>query len=214
VNIQEKGKRFERRIAKTLSQMFGQDIRRTPNSGGLSLKGDIMTVQEGPLKRFHYELKHHETVKIWDFIKQSQADADPGKIPLVIFTRNQADDYVTLKFDDFFNLVKECEDMRLLYKEKQKPMSVEEFEKDFGVELHVIAKDSVYYAEFKGKEKANPMFKAELKSEGHQPVMGHENPAEAVSQLFSLIEGTYSGRGFPKDKQDKRIPVIEVPKNL
>ena len=43
LNANQKGKRFELKIAKDLAKKFDTNIRRTPNSGGLSIKGDIMT---------------------------------------------------------------------------------------------------------------------------------------------------------------------------
>jgi Holliday junction resolvase len=45
LNSQKKGKRFELQVAKYLSKEFETSIRRTPNSGGLSIKGDIMATQ-------------------------------------------------------------------------------------------------------------------------------------------------------------------------
>ena len=43
LNSNQKGKRFELKIAKDLAKRFKTDIKRTPNSGGLSFKGDILT---------------------------------------------------------------------------------------------------------------------------------------------------------------------------
>ena len=43
LNANQKGKRFELKIAKDLAKKFDTNIRRTPNSGGLSIKGDILT---------------------------------------------------------------------------------------------------------------------------------------------------------------------------
>ena len=45
MNSQKKGKRFELQVAKYLSREFKYEIRRTPNSGGLSIKGDIIATQ-------------------------------------------------------------------------------------------------------------------------------------------------------------------------
>ena len=43
LNANQKGKRFELKIAKDLAKRFKTDIKRTPNSGGISLKSDNLT---------------------------------------------------------------------------------------------------------------------------------------------------------------------------
>ena len=54
LNANKKGKRFELRIAKELAKKFDTNIRRTPNSGGLSIKGDILTTS-GILSEYSWE---------------------------------------------------------------------------------------------------------------------------------------------------------------
>ena len=46
INSNKKGKRFELRVAKYLAEKLNAHIRRTPNSGGLSMKGDIMCIDD------------------------------------------------------------------------------------------------------------------------------------------------------------------------
>ena len=45
VKLNEQLKNFELQVAKYLSREFKYEIRRTPNSGGLSIKGDIIATQ-------------------------------------------------------------------------------------------------------------------------------------------------------------------------
>lgn len=105
LNSQSKGKRFERKIAKLLNAILGTNIRRTPNSGGLSIKGDLLDLT-GVLKDYHWELKAQESLNIWKALEQSRRDCPLGKTPLVVFTRNQENSYVAFGFMDFINLLK------------------------------------------------------------------------------------------------------------
>lgn len=111
INSQTKGKRFERKIAKLLNAIFGTNIRRTPNSGGLSIKGDLLDTS-GFLENFHWELKAQQSLNIWKALEQSRCDCPAAKTPLVVFTRNQEESYVALKFMDFVNLLKELQEMK------------------------------------------------------------------------------------------------------
>ena len=112
MNANQKGKRFELKIAKDLAKKFDSNIRRTPNSGGLSIKGDIMTTT-GILSEYSWECKNQEKLNIWKALQQSQGDARGTlKIPLVVFTKNFENDYVALKYDDFVNLLIELDELR------------------------------------------------------------------------------------------------------
>ena len=112
INANKKGKRFELRIAKDLSKKFQTPIRRTPNSGGLSIKGDIITTQ-GILSEFSWECKNQEKLNIWKALHQSENDAlGTLKSPVVVFTKNFEDDYVALRYDDFINILLELDEFR------------------------------------------------------------------------------------------------------
>ena len=74
VNANDKGKRFERKVANRLNERFGTNVRRTPMSGGMTIKGDIIDL-EGPLAQFSFECKNQERLNIWSALKQSQDDA-------------------------------------------------------------------------------------------------------------------------------------------
>ena len=113
MNSQKKGKRFELAISKYLSKMFNEDIKRTPNSGGLSLKGDIMATK-GILSEFNWECKNQEKLNIWKALEQSANDCigSHNKKPLVVFTKNFEKDYVALLLEDFVQLLLELEQLR------------------------------------------------------------------------------------------------------
>lgn len=96
----EKGKRFERSIAKQISEWTGLEARRTPMSGGYDKKkfpGDIIISEEFPIC---FELKNEEgwtlsqllfsekclILKWWEQCKTEAKFA--GKVPVLIFTKN------------------------------------------------------------------------------------------------------------------------------
>ena len=112
MNSQKKGKRFELQVAKYLSKEFKTEIRRTPNSGGLSIKGDIMATK-GILSEFNWECKNQEKLNIWKALEQSANDCiGSHKQPLVVFTKNFEKDYVALRLEDFTQLLLELEQLR------------------------------------------------------------------------------------------------------
>jgi len=112
LNANQKGKRFELKIAKDLAKRFKTDIKRTPNSGGLSFKGDILTTS-GILSEYSWECKNQEKLNIWKALHQSENDAiGTMKSPVVVFTKNFEDDYIALKYDDFVNILLELDEYR------------------------------------------------------------------------------------------------------
>lgn len=112
LNSNKKGKRFELKIAKDLAKKFETNIRRTPNSGGLSIKGDILTTS-GILSEYSWECKNQEKLNIWKALQQSKNDAlGTRKTPVVVFTKNFEDDYIALKYDDFVNILLELDEYR------------------------------------------------------------------------------------------------------
>ena len=113
INANQKGKRFERDVAKQLNKAFNTNVRRTPMSGGMSIKGDIIDINpDSILSEFHFECKNQEKLNIWKALAQSRSDCPRRKIPLVVFTKNHERDFVTIEFNDFINLLLELEEFR------------------------------------------------------------------------------------------------------
>ena len=111
MNSQSKGKRFERDLAKIINKKLGVNCRRTPNSGALSFKGDLVDINPDSIaNRFHFEAKNQESLNIWNALKQAIRDCPVIKTPLVIFTRNFEDQYVAMRLGDFLNLLLEIEE--------------------------------------------------------------------------------------------------------
>ena len=58
INSQKKGKRAELEVAKLINKYLGTNVRRTPNSGGLSIKGDIIDINpDSPAFDYYFEVK-------------------------------------------------------------------------------------------------------------------------------------------------------------
>jgi Holliday junction resolvase len=106
LNANQKGKRFERDVAKQLNKKFNTNVRRTPMSGGMSIKGDIIDINpDSVLFDYHWECKNQEKLNIWKALEQARSDRPMGKTPVVVFTKNFEKDYACLEFEDFMNLL-------------------------------------------------------------------------------------------------------------
>lgn len=80
----DKGTRGELEIAH-IFKAAGFDAERTPNSGGLQIKGDLAHNIEG----IHAEVKRQETLKIPAWLRQAAEEAGAGETPIVIFRQNK-----------------------------------------------------------------------------------------------------------------------------
>jgi Holliday junction resolvase len=110
MDVRQKGKRFERHVAKLISDKFEIACKRTPCSGGLSFKGDIISLS-GIAARFNWECKNQESLNIWKALKQSDSDSI-SKVPVVVFTKNNESDYAALKLNDFLDLLAEIVELQ------------------------------------------------------------------------------------------------------
>ena len=100
----KKGKDFERKIAKILGKAFGCNVRRTPGSGNLDIKGDLRNLS-GPLEQFVFECKKQERLNIWDALQQTFDEAGYKK-GILIFTRNnEGRVYACMDLQDFIELI-------------------------------------------------------------------------------------------------------------
>ena len=111
---QQKGKRFEREVAKQINKKFeNANCRRTPLSGGMDFKGDICSINDNSIvSEFSWECKNQEKLNIWKALEQSRNDAPQRTMPVVVFTKNHETEYAALLLEDFLNIIKELEDLR------------------------------------------------------------------------------------------------------
>ena len=101
MNSKDKGKRAEREAASVLRAVFGCEFRRSQQyAGGV----DSADVVGGPAD-LHWEVKHQERMRLYDWMDQAVADSDSGeKIPLVLHRQNRKEWLVTLRVNDLVAL--------------------------------------------------------------------------------------------------------------
>lgn len=105
VNANRKGKDYERKIANYINKILGTNLRRTPQSGGMEFKGDILdTNPDSPVYTFHFELKNQKTIHINKWVKQCVNDCPPGKTPILIFNLNGVD-MVVMELNDWLGCI-------------------------------------------------------------------------------------------------------------
>ncbi len=86
INVQKKGKRAELAVAKIINRVLGTNVRRTPNSGGLSIKGDIIDIShDSPIYGYHFEIKDRKTISLKAWWRQTISDCPATKSPILIF---------------------------------------------------------------------------------------------------------------------------------
>ena len=105
INSQRKGKRGELQVVKIINKYLGTNFRRTPNSGGLSIKGDIIDIDNtNPLYDFHIEIKNTNTLQIPKWMNQIENDMPLGKSGLLI-AKFKGSWYSWLGLEDFLYLI-------------------------------------------------------------------------------------------------------------
>lgn len=95
-----KGNRAELAVIEILKAHGWLGARRNWQSGGQG-GGDIVG---GPAD-CSIEIKHHEAVRIWDWIAQCEAAARPTETPVVVFRRNRSGWYACLPLDELLPLL-------------------------------------------------------------------------------------------------------------
>ena len=112
INANAKGKRAEREVAKLINQHLSTNVRRTPQSGGMSIKGDIIDINpDSPAFDYHFEVKDQKKLMIPKWWEQIYDDLPPGKIPVNVFKMN-AKFYATLEFKDWLSLLVEIKELK------------------------------------------------------------------------------------------------------
>ena len=113
-----KGANYERTIAKIMTSWWGAEFTKVPASGGLhwhasmNAYGDIITIPEANFpfvveckKREEWTLDNlflnNKEIKLW--WQQVVGDAETsGKVPMLIFSRNRAETYVMIPYNQTF----------------------------------------------------------------------------------------------------------------
>ena len=112
INSQQKGKRAEREVAKLINKYLNTNVRRTPSSGGLSIKGDIIDINpDSAAYQFHFEVKDQKKLMIPKWWEQIDDDCPIAKTPVNVFKMN-GQFYATMQFNDWLSLLSELEELK------------------------------------------------------------------------------------------------------
>ena len=130
INSQAKGKRAEREVAKLINRYLGTNVRRTPQSGGMSIKGDIIDINpDSAAYQFHFEVKDQKKLMITKWWEQIDDDCPAAKTPVNVFKMN-AQFYATMQFTDWLSLLSEIEELKQKINDLQLRNSEDELDND------------------------------------------------------------------------------------
>ena len=130
INSQAKGKRAEREVAKLINRYLGTNVRRTPQSGGMSIKGDIIDINpDSAAYQFHFEVKDQKKLMIPKWWEQIDYDCPVAKTPVNVFKMN-AQFYATMQFTDWLSLLAEIEELKEKINDLQLRNSEDELDND------------------------------------------------------------------------------------
>jgi len=112
INSQKKGKRAELAVAKLINKHLGTNVRRTPSSGGLSIKGDIIDINpDSAAYDYHFEVKDQKKLMIPKWWEQIYDDCPAGKTPINVFKMNSIF-YISMQFTDWLSLLSELQELK------------------------------------------------------------------------------------------------------
>lgn len=106
MNARAKGQRGERHWRDQLREAGFIKARRGQQHAG---SPDSPDVQCPELPSVHFEVKAVEALNIWKAMEQAQRDAGTEKIPVVAHKRNRSGWLVTMRAEDWLNLVRESD---------------------------------------------------------------------------------------------------------
>lgn len=123
INSQEKGKRAERAVAKIINDTLGTNCSRTPNSGGLSIKGDIIDIGIDSIAHlYHFEIKDRKALCIKKWWEQAIGDCSAHKTPVLIF-KMDGRFYAMQRIEDFLGNLKSIDEADKDYEQIEKELS-------------------------------------------------------------------------------------------
>ena len=100
MNSRRKGAEGERELARKLRELGFENARR-----GVQYQGGQDSPDVVGMDGFHIECKRVEKLNIEDAMKQSERDAG-ANVPLVIHRKDREEWKVTMRLDDFVNLIR------------------------------------------------------------------------------------------------------------
>lgn len=108
-SAREKGKEYERELAKEIEARLGGRAWRSPSSGAMWYAKQDVVCQGNIMQRFHIEAKRQERVNLEDAYGQALRGAGTGKTPLVVTRRSRDVSMVYMTWGDFLSLMEELQ---------------------------------------------------------------------------------------------------------
>jgi len=104
----EKGKRGERMFRDVLraAGFDPEHTYRTQQYSGKAADGTSSDVTCRQLPSLYWEVKNVERLNLWSAFAQASSDCPDGRMPIVAHTRNHHPFLVTLKAEDFLEIVR------------------------------------------------------------------------------------------------------------
>lgn len=110
-----KGREYEMHIAALLRKKVASGVRNKGSHANWHRRSDVYT--ELPI---HIEAKHHESVRIKDWMEQAEGAASFSQTPVVVF-RIEEKDYACLNFSQLLDLFVQVADMQLEIEDLRAP---------------------------------------------------------------------------------------------
>lgn len=131
----DKGRNYETHVAGIVRRKVGSGMRNAGSHANWHRRSDIYT--ELPI---HLEAKHHENVRIKEWMEQAEAAKSFSQTAVVAF-RIEEEDYACLKLTDLLDLFVQIADQKLEIDDLRSPVAVDHTQKT-GAENRVeTAKD-------------------------------------------------------------------------
>jgi len=109
MNSRNKGARGELKWRDQLREAGFEAIRGCQNAGRDSGGGEAPDIICPNLPKIHHEVKFVEKLNVQNAMNQAVNDAKPGQIPIVAHKRKNCDWLVTVRAEDWFNIIRETD---------------------------------------------------------------------------------------------------------
>jgi len=106
-SAKSKGRRLQQLIREQILQKFPE---LEPDDVKVAIMGESgVDIHLSPHARrllpLSIEAKNQESLNIWSALQQAEENCKDHTFPAVVFKRNHSEQYIALKFEDFFKLI-------------------------------------------------------------------------------------------------------------
>ena len=108
-SAREKGKEYERELAKEIEARLGGRAWRSPSSGAMWYAKQDVVCKDNIMARFHIEAKRQERVNLEEAYGQALRGAGQNKVPIVVTRKSRDVSMIYMKWDDFLTMLEELQ---------------------------------------------------------------------------------------------------------